>query len=210
MSEQAAQENLRGHHAVSLNDVSLSQRDVCRHLELTDSPLFVGQPILLFGCWEEETPEKVVSSCLKFLKHKHCLDRLFTYDSSFQPVPGFRWEAWIHCGKRSVKTAVRVTATISAGPLYGVSPKGVPNFSKFLTKTRSPTLKGMMQCLPFRRPPRQPARHHYSCAHLDPDPAGIAYHFYNASKRPPLRLLFFVPMAGSGSRPVCLSLVAAS
>ena len=76
------------------------QRNVCRHLELTDSPLFVDQPILLFGCWEEGTPEKVISCCLKFLKHKHCLDRLFTYDSSFQPMPGFRQEAWIHRGKK--------------------------------------------------------------------------------------------------------------
>ncbi|XP_026990414.2 NLR family CARD domain-containing protein 3-like isoform X2 [Tachysurus fulvidraco] len=61
-------------------------------------------------------------------------------------VETLRQEAWIHCGKRSVNTAVRVTATISAGPLYGVSPKGVPNFPKFLTKTRSPTLKGLWYC----------------------------------------------------------------
>ncbi|KAK2829214.1 hypothetical protein Q7C36_017204 [Tachysurus vachellii] len=48
----------------------------------------------------------------------------------------------------------------------------------------------IMDCLPFRRPPRQPARRHYSCAYLDSDSNGQAYRFYNASNAPHLFCCF--------------------
>ncbi|KAK2843173.1 hypothetical protein Q7C36_011388 [Tachysurus vachellii] len=48
----------------------------------------------------------------------------------------------------------------------------------------------IMDCLPFRRPPRRPAHRHYSCAYLDSDSNGQAYRFYNASNAPHLYCCF--------------------